>query len=458
MAYPDWTPVKIIATLGPSSRDPETVREMIRAGAWGFRINTSHGDPRLWEELLEAVLDAEERLGVKTALIIDLEGPRVRIAHDASPVAVAEGDRVVLCSGGRDCIPVTDPAVFKVLEAGDVVILGDGVLWFTVEEARDERAILLAGASGVVKPGMGVAVRGKDLPLPPVTGHDEEAIRFMSDKPFSHVMMSYVRSGSNIRVLRSKLREHGVDDVQVIAKIESPGGVRNAEEITGAADGIVIARGDLGMHYPLEEMPIVQGDLALTGVAMKKPVIVATELLTSMVERPTPTRSEITDIFQAVKEGADALLLTSETAIGKHPVEAVEWARKASQRAYENTQPPRPASTSKPEALALGLVELAESINAPLLVYSMGGRLPNRLASFKPKTPIYVGVPGEKLERRLRIRWGLAPLQIPAETYADGMEKLYSELSSTLSGRTCILAAWSRERDVFDIRIKNLSY
>ncbi|NOZ31402.1 MAG: pyruvate kinase [Crenarchaeota archaeon] len=456
----EWMPVKIIATLGPSSQDPKTIESMIREGAWGLRINMSHGDPDYWNLLVENALEAESQLGIHVALIADLEGPRVRVSRQITPIKVREGDKLRFCidSERTDCIPVSDAALFRVMEEGDTIILGDGILWFTVTRVSGSFAEAISRASGLIKPGMGVAIRGKDLPLPPITRHDEEAIKFIKNKPFSHVMMSYVRSGENIDALRGKLREEGLDHLNIIAKIESPGGVMNAEEIAEKSDGIVIARGDLGMHYSLEDMPVVQTELAWTGLAKKKPVIVATELLTSMIDRVTPTRSEITDIFQAVKEGADALLLTAETAIGKYPVRAVAWARRAANRAFENSQPVRPASMDRPENLALGLIELAESIDAPLLVYSIGGRLPNRLANFKPGIPVYVGVGSVMLERKLRIRWGIAPVLLKAESYIEGMEKLYEKLSGYLGGRLIVLAAWSREEGVFEIKIRNLRY
>lgn len=456
----EWIPVKVIATLGPSSQDPNTIASMIREGAWGLRINMSHGDPEYWNMLVENVLEAENRVGFRTALIADLEGPRVRISPSIEPVKVKEGEKIKFCLDNEStgCLPVSDQAFFRALEEGDTIILGDGILWFTVTRTSGTVAEAISRAEGVVKPRMGVAVKGKDLPLPPITSRDEEAIRFIKNKPFSHIMVSYARSGETIDAVRGRLREEGLDHLGIIAKIESPGGVENAEAIAGKSDGIVIARGDLGMHYSLEDMPVVQAQLAWTGIAVKKMVIVATELLTSMITRITPTRSEITDIFQAVREGADALLLTSETAIGRHPVGAVTWARRAATKAFKTTQPARPASSDKPESLALGLVELAENIDSPLLVYSLRGRLPNRLAGFKPRIPIYVGVGSELLERKLRLRLGIAPLYLKADSYSEGMEKLYRELSRSLGGKLTVLAAWSREEGVFEIKIRNLRY
>ncbi|MCE4624429.1 MAG: pyruvate kinase [Desulfurococcales archaeon] len=452
-------PVKVVATLGPSCSDARVMGEMIRAGARGFRINTSHGDPDEWASLLDAALRAEAEAGLRTALIIDLEGPRVRVSHAIEPVRVGEGEKVSFCpEGGQGCIQVTDPALFDVVEEGDSIILGDGVLTFTVSKVTAAGLEAVSNSPGTIRPGMGVALKGKDLPLPPVTEKDERAIKFMAGKPFSHVMMSYVRDPQHIKVLREKLEEHAVSGVEVLAKIETPGGVRNAPQIALESDGIVVARGDLGMHYPLETMPQIQAKLSQTAVQARKTLVIATELLTSMIQRPTPTRSEITDIYQAAREGADALLLTAETAIGKHPVRAVKWAIKAARAAAQTTQPPRPQRNGVPERLANGLVDLAESIQAPLLVYSKGGRLPKRIAALKPKTTVIAGVNTTQLERQLTIRWGITPIHIPAETYTEGLEKLHQKLRTRLAGRTVVLAAWSRHKETFEIKIKNIKY
>jgi len=457
---PDSYPhVKVIATLGPSSGDPETVYEMMAAGAWGFRINMSHGDPDQWERLVQAVLEAEGRHGWKTALIADLEGPRVRVARGQKPVAVRPGDRILICASSHEgCIQVTAEEIFKVLREGDTVIVGDGDAKFRVERVEPLRAVLVAVEPGVVKPGKGVVVRGKDIPLPPLTERDLAALDFASRHPFSHIMMSYVRSRNHIEVLRREMEARGLSGLRVLAKIESPGAVERVEEIGEAADGLVVARGDLGMHFPLEELPVVQADIAYAGVVLHKPVIMATEILASMLENPHPTRSEITDIFEAVRLGADALLLTAETAVGKYPVRAVSWARRAASRAVDHVTPLRSLPRNEPERLANGIVELAESLEAVVLVYSRGGRLPSRIASFKPRVPVYVGTGTETVERVLRILWGLAPVTVGEMGYQEGLEVARSRLERRIAGRLTVEASWSREEGVYQIKVRNIRY
>jgi len=450
--------VKVIATLGPSSGDPGTIYNMMGEGAWGFRVNMSHGDPGQWERLVSAVGEAEERHGWRPALIADLEGPRVRIVRGQEPVRVSPGDRVVFCADGEGCIRVTAVELFQVLREGDTVIVGDGDAVFHVVRVEESRAVLLAVEPGVVRPGKGVVVRGKDVPLPPLTDKDKRALDFAARHPFSHVMMSYVRNREHVEALRRALRERGLDHLRVLAKIESPGAVERVDEIGGASDGLVVARGDLGMHFPLEELPVVQARIARAASRLHKPLIVATEILASMVENPHPTRSEITDIFEAVRLGADALLLTAETAIGRYPVKAVAWARRAASRAVEHVEPPRPEPRDPPERLANGLVELAESLNANILVYTRSGRLPARIAGFKPRVPVYVGAGTPRVERVLRILWGLAPVTVGEYSYQEGLEKARRELEPVLAGRLTVEASWSREEGVYQIKVRNIRY
>ncbi len=449
--------VKVIATLGPASEDPSTVEGMLREGAWGFRINTSHGDEDQWDRLLEAILYAEGRVGVRPAIIVDLQGPRVRVSRDQEPLRVPRGGEVIFCDEPRSgCVALDSRAFFEIVREGDTILVGDGDAELRVIEAGAGRAKAVAVVDSLIEPGKGVVVRGKDYPLPPLTERDKRALKWASGKPVSHIMVSYTRSREHVEAARTAAREAGLD-VAVLAKIETPGAVARVDEIAEASDGIVVARGDLGLHFPLEEMPVVQASIAMEAVLSKKPLVIATEILASMVERPQPTRSEVTDIFEAVRLGCDSLLLTSETAIGRYPVEAVKWARRASAKAASYVTTFRPEPTSPAERLANGLVELAESLEAPLLVYSREGRLPRRISAFKPRVPVYVGAGKVDVERRLRILWGLNPVTVGEYPYDEGLEETRKRLESLLEG-SLVEASWSREEGVYNIRVRNLRY
>jgi pyruvate kinase len=436
--------VKVLATLGPSSMDKGVVAGMAEAGASGFRVNLSHGGPGEWDSMVEAALAAEEAAGRPIALIADLEGPRVRLG-EFEPVKVPPGGRVRLTVPGRlgGGVPVDWPGFIDVLEEGDRVLVDDGRVVLVVERLGDGWVEAVAPEGGVLEPRKGVAVAGKDMPLPPLTGKDLRDLEYIARRPFSHVMLSYTRSPEHVGELRSHLRRLGAGGVGVIAKIETPGGVAEARSIAEASDAVVVARGDLGMHYPLEELPRVQAEIVEAARSAYKPVIVATQLLSSMVEEPTPSRSDVMDVYVSARMGVDALLLTAETAVGRYPVEAVRWLARIAEAATRGYRPPAPEPEGREYQLAAGIVEMAEKLRATLLVYSMTGRFPERLSAFRPSRPYHVGLPTREAARRVAILWGAVPHVVPAASYDEGLEKMEEQLGG-LPGGPRILAAWRR--------------
>jgi pyruvate kinase len=439
----------------------ETIRHMIEMGVDVLRINTSHGTPQTWDEMVASTLKAEGDLDVRVGLAADLEGPRVRTAN-REPVTVEKGSQVVLGFREGD-IPVEVREFFEALEEGDLILIDDGNIILQTESVEGLRAKARVMEGGVIGPRKGVVIKRKEIPSPNVTLKDRSTLAFVSERPFSHVYVSYARDGEHVETVKSILRRHGRRDIRVYAKIESPRGVENVREIVEASDGVIVARGDLGMHYNLEELPVIQERIVAEARRRNKPVILATEFLSSMLERPHPTRSEITDIYQAVNLQVDALMLTSETAIGKYPLKSVMWMNRAIARAVEALRQSgvvRPQPRSSLYKLALGLVELSESLGATLVVYSMTGRLAERVASFRPLKPFYVGVPSESVERVVRGLWGAEPVRVPAQTYEEGLRRTVEKLERegvVGSGDLIVEAAWSREQGVYIIRVKNIS-
>ncbi len=458
-ARPDVCPVKVIATLGPSTMSPEIVRAMIRAGAAGFRINSSHGSPGLWEEMIRLVEEASEREGVLPALVFDLEGPRLRVRW-APGGRVEPGQRVRICrEPGEGCIVLNYPEALDVIEPGDTILIDDGKTVLRVEEAGQGvvSATVLTGTS--VEPGKGVVVRGKHVPLPPLTEKDRECLDWLAGKPVSHVMLSYTQGPEHVRLLRRELEERGLGGVSVMAKIETPGAVERIEEIARESDAVVIARGDLGMHYPLEEIPRISTRIASAAVEEHAPLVMATEILASMVERPVPTRAEIVDIYRAVELGADALLLTAETAIGRYPVRAVEWAARTASIAWREAHSlPRPPARDTAESLALAILEMAEDLGAPIVIYSMAGRLPARIAQFKPRVKVYAGTPSPEAYRRLMLLHSVNPILVEADGYVRGLEQTLERVKRLGLEGVLVEAAWSEETHVFQVRIRNIAY
>ena len=443
--------VKVLATLGPSTMDPGVVAEMARLGVSGFRINLSHGDRSVWDKMLRSIHGAEEAAGRRLAIIADLEGPRVRLGS-FKPIQVGRGDTIRLSTEG-DGVPVDRPEFFDAVEPGDEVLIADGrvVLRITGKGGGWAEGEVLAGS--VIEPRKGVVIRGKDLPLPPLTEKDLRDLEYVASRDFSHVMVSYANDPGHVEAVREELRSRGAGHIRVIAKIETPRGVLNAGRIAGRSDGVVVARGDLGMHYPLEEIPWIQARIIREARDRYKPVILATELLPSMIDSPVPVRSDVVDVYTGARSGVDALLLTSETAVGRYPVEAVRWLTRIIESALRDYEPYRPPAAGPEYRLARGIVELVENLDGVLVLYSRSGTFPGRISAFRPGNGYYVGVPTVAVARSIAILWGSNPHIVPAQDYQEGLDKTVKLLEGELDG-TVVMAAWSREQDYYHVRIR----
>lgn len=453
--------VKIIATLGPSSGKQDVVLDLAFAGADAFRINFSHGNNEQWLEYVNLILDAEVKTGRPLGIIGDLEGPRVRVATD-KPVPVEPGKTLTFTyktGGGEGSIPVDSKAFFSTIDPGDLVFIDDGRVILQVENVKGTKAELRVIEGDVIAPRKGVVVSGKEYPLPYITEKDKRDIAFAVKNKFSHILVSFARDAQHIASVRGFVDRLGGKNIKVLAKIESPSGVRRIRDILDEADGVVVARGDLGMHFPLEEIPRIQEEIVSVARSKYKPVVVATQLLSSMIEHPTPTRSEVMDVYNAVKMGVDALMLTSETAIGKYPVHAVTWLTRIASKALSYVKWERPKAKSILHRLARGVVELAENLGAPILAYSMSGGIAERIAAFRPSKPAHVGVPSVEIARMLTILWSIQPHVIEADTREKGLEKLYDKLTNEEVigvGDVIVEASWSIQDGVHTIRVKHV--
>ncbi len=433
---------KIVVTIGPSSESHEVVRSFLVEGVAGFRINFSHGEPSIWDRYVKTIGEASSELGKYPAIIGDLRGPQLRVG-DFKPFKVSRGDVVILELGEKTCsdekvVPVNYKQLFEVLEVGDIVLLDDGRARFRVEEVYSDHARLVSLGDAVIYPRKTIIVSGKELGLPTLTPSDIEAIRYAVSRRFTYVALSYVRSPRDIVMLRDLLSRLGEDSIGIIAKIETRDAVKNLAGIVREADAVIVARGDLGMHYSLEEIPRLQKIIVNKSIKNGKPVLIATQLLESMVEKPQPTRSEVVDIMNAVFDSVDAILLTNETAIGKYPIESVKWLKKILQEAekwfYEEGREPITRKI-EPESLrekyAKGLVLLAENIGSKILVYTKTGLMPSRISKYRPSVPVYAGSNNELVARKLAIRYGVNPYYIVSDKqldYEKGLEKLYEKL------------------------------
>ncbi len=420
--------VKIIASLGPSSAEPATIEALARAGASGFRINFSHGNREFWDKLVEGVRAAEKAVGRPITLIGDLRGASVRIGDLDKEIVVRKGDAVRFSLRPEEgSIPLPVKEVFENVEVGDLIVMDDGRSMLRVIDVGGDWFLAVAVTDAVIRSRKGLVVRGKDLGLPTLSDYDIECLRYACSKGFDYIGLSYVRRRDDVEVLKSLMREIGCS-AGLIAKIETAQAVERIDDIVKAADAVLVARGDLGMNLGLERVPEAQTRIIESALRAGTPVIVATQLLESMLSSPVPTRAEVVDVTVAVREGVDALMLTGETAIGKYPVEAVKWLARIA-RAAERGEIRRYRDVGDlRRRFAKGIVELAEDLGSKLLIYSFSGRLAVDASILRPRTPFYVAVGEWGLARRLAILWGIRPVVVEAETYDEGLERAYNVL------------------------------
>lgn len=416
---------KVVATLGPSTDRLTDIRPLLEE-VDGVRINMSHASREELEARIKRVREFERGRGKPIAVIVDLRGPSIRTGL-TGPVEVSPGSRVVfkpVDKGDGSFIPVPRREFFRAVEPGDEVLMLDGKLALRVVEASADVVKALALSGGVVTGNKAVVVRGKDFDIELPVPEDLAALKALEEfrDDVDYVALSLIKNGSEVSLMRRVVEEHGIA-ADVIAKIETRGAVEGFEEILSAADYAVIARGDLALHYGLEYIPKVQRILAEKALEAGKPVAVATQLLDSMQNSPTPTRAEVNDVYTTVSLGVDSLWLTNETASGSYPVEAVEWLIKAASQA-EAFYFARPSPQSSRDRFAKAVADMAMDLGADIVVYTMTGTLAKRIAKFRPLRPAYAGTREWKIARKLALVWGVRPTVVPADSYEAGLEAL----------------------------------
>ncbi|MEM0178384.1 MAG: pyruvate kinase [Fervidicoccaceae archaeon] len=452
---------KIIVTLGPSTGTREMIKALAEAGADGFRINFSHGNTEIWEKYASYVLSVEEELKRPLALIGDLQGPNPRIGNlRREPFTFKKGEKVKFVyekeSDGSE-VPIPYKEFFELITPGDKIIMADGSISFNVESSEGSEAYAIAEMEGSLYSRKSFSIKGKHLKLPYVTEHDKESLKIAASMGFSHIMASIVESSANILELKQTISRYFSSMPEIYSKIETEKGYENLDYIINESDGIVVARGDLGSHFPMEALPKIQREIVQKTRKAGKPVIIATQLLTSMLNSQTPTRSEIVDIYNSVIEGADALMLTNETAIGNYPLQAVRWLREASREAislYEEKRFLYKDDTFN--RFAHGLTSLSESLKGKILLYTKSGLTGKIISQYRPKGGFFVGVPNIRAARSLSILWGANPVLINAESYDEGLVKMREELLSSgdiKKGDIVIETYRFKEGEIHSIRI-----
>ncbi|GAB94398.1 pyruvate kinase [Kineosphaera limosa NBRC 100340] len=413
---------KIVSTLGPAVSSPDKIRALVDAGMDVARINRSHGSHEEHAQQIQWVRDASEASGRAVAVLVDLQGPKIRTTRfSGGPVNLAVGDpftiTTVECDGTKDRVGTTFKGLCGDVRPGDLLLIDDGKITLRAVEVTDTEVRTEVVEGGIVSNNKGINLPGVAVSVPALSEKDEDDLRWGLQQGADFIALSFVRDARDIERCHEIMEEEGIRR-PVIAKIEKPQAVANLVEIVRAFDGIMVARGDLGVEMPLEEVPLVQKRAVELARRHAKPVIVATQVLESMIENSRPTRAEASDCANAVLDGADAIMLSGETSVGAWPIVAV----KTMARIIENTEdhglsriPPLgtlPSTTGG--AVTRAAAEIGEFLHAKyLVVFTTSGDSARRMSRVRPELPMLAFSQDPQTRRRLALTWGITTYDVP---------------------------------------------
>jgi len=407
---------KIVATLGPASSNPEMIARLFEAGADVFRINMSHTSPDRMRELVAMIRGVEHDTGRPIGILVDLQGPKLRLGtFEGGSAMVKKGDSFVLDSdptpGDATRAYLPHPEIFAGVEPGHTLLIDDGKVRLTVTAAQPKRMVTHVEVSGKVSDRKGVSLPDSTIPFSALAEKDRTDLEAALDAGIDWVALSFIQRPEDIAEAKKITRGRAA----VMAKIEKPQAVVRLSEIMDLADALMVARGDLGVEMPLEKVPAVQKQMTRMGRATGKPVVVATQMLESMITSPVPTRAEVSDVATAIYEGADAIMLSAESAAGQYPVEAVAMMNRIARetesdptfRSIIDAQRAEPEATGA-DAIADAARQIADTLDlAAVICWTSSGSTALRVARERPRPPIVALSPNMSTGRRLAVVWGV---------------------------------------------------
>ncbi len=412
--------VKILATLGPASSDPRMIRKLMLAGADAFRINMSHGDRKQKAKLVDAIRALEKEFHRPTTILFDLQGPKLRVGHFKDGQASLEkGKRFILDRdekpGDCDRVQLPHPELFDAIRPGARILIDDGKIRLSVIESDGDHILTEVKVGGVVSDNKGVNVPDMLVPIPALTDKDRDDLRFALEQRADWIALSFVQRPEDVAEARTLIG----DRAALLAKIEKPAAIDRLDDIVALSDAVMVARGDLGVELPPEQVPPLQNRIVATARQFGKPVVVATQMLESMVTSPTPTRAEVSDVATAIYDGADAVMLSAESAAGQFPCEAVQMMDRIAisverdpsyQARIHFTQTRLEATTA--DALASSARQIASTISATaMLCYTSSGSTARRIARERPPVPLLAMSASLHTARRMGLLWGVHAVQ-----------------------------------------------
>ena len=409
---------KIVATLGPATSSYDMIKALVEAGATMFRLNTSHGTEEIHAKNIETIRKVSKETGIYIPILVDLQGPKIRVGNIPEPIKIKEGQELILEATDKvnnpEIVPVDYEGIANDVKDGDKILLDDGNIGLAVTKVVNNQVYVKVLYGSLIKPRKGINLPGTTASLSAVTERDVEFIRFAVQYDADYLALSFVREASDIELAKKHIKNFG-GYIPVIAKIEKPQAVENIESILKFADGIMVARGDLGIEMSPEEVPIVQKYIVDKTIRERKVCIVATQMLESMIENPIPTRAEASDVANAIFDGTDAVMLSGETAMGKHPIEAVKMMRKIASNVEDCSYCLSNLDLEindnyelSPQAIANAAVKMAQDLNAKaILAFTHTGYTPRLISKLRPTVPVIAISDMESTCRRLNLFWDI---------------------------------------------------
>ena len=416
---------KIVATIGPATESPKTIEQLIQAGATTFRLNFSHGDHNEHRKRIETIREVSKALGIHIGILQDLQGPKIRLGRfKDGPIRLETGDNFALTSKDINCnqeiATVTYDKLAQEVKKGSRILLDDGRVEMRVEKIDLQNELLNTKVTvgGVLSNNKGVNFPDVQLSVKALTEKDKRDLIFGLDNDVDWIALSFVRNPEDMLEIKKLINEAG-KSTPVVAKIEKFEAIDQIDALMPLCDGVMVARGDLGVEMPAEEVPLIQKDLIRKANSLGIPIITATQMLDSMAGSPRPTRAEVSDVANAILDGTDAVMLSNETAVGEYPVEAVitmatiakRIEKDYPQRAIESNLP-----STIPNAISAAVSSIARQLTASaILPLTKSGATANNVSKFRPATPILAITNESKVARRLQLVWGVTPLLIEGQ-------------------------------------------
>ena len=423
---------KIVCTLGPSTDKEEVLRNLMKNGMNVARMNFSHGTHEEQKARLDMIKKLREELNLPVAALLDTKGPEIRIGDvEGGKLELKPGQEFTLTTeemlGTEKKVTITYKELYKDVEPGDSILIDDGLIGMEVVRIDESDIVCRVKNGGFISNHKGVNVPGVELNMPFVSPKDLADIVFAVEQDYDFIAASFTRTAEDIMEIRKILQEHGGEKIHIIAKLENKQGVKNCEDILRVADGIMIARGDMGVEIPLEEVPVIQKELIRKAMHMGKPVITATQMLDSMMKNPRPTRAETSDVANAIYQGTSAIMLSGETAAGAYPIEAVQTMAKIAERTeqdidYSREFKPRKLAEAPDVTSAIShatCTTAADLKAAAIVAVSKSGRTVSRIAKYLPVCPIIGCTTDERVYRQLNLLWGVTPVVMEEANTAD---------------------------------------